>query len=151
MLSTKGWNNVLIFGTLLMIALFNGLHKRWLGDGQNAHWQVVQAEQSLLRIDYPHLRIQRIANAFRSQPMIANPEQHLQFWQQLQLTELTTDAVSDAPLVIDFYPQGQPPVTVLLSVRADSSRWILQPQLAPELHFVLIAPDWLQASLAAAR
>ena len=66
-LSKKGWNNVLIFSMMLMIMVFNGLHKKiQLGETE---WQAVSVlpEDSLvLTLSLGDIVIERIGQGWRT-------------------------------------------------------------------------------------
>ena len=77
-LSKKGWNNVLIFSMLLMIMVFNGMHKKFNGsDPQMTEVPLLPENSLVLTVKYPHTTIERIGQSWRSQPPIALSEAEL--------------------------------------------------------------------------
>jgi hypothetical protein len=70
-LSKKGWNNVLIFSMLLMIMIFNGMHRN-LGGGESTDTNVlILPENSLvLTLNIGDIAIERIGQGWRANPAI---------------------------------------------------------------------------------
>lgn len=68
-LSRKGWNNVLIFSMLLMIMVFNGMHKKFsMGGSANVMLPLLPEGSLLLTLEYPNASIERIGQGWRSNP-----------------------------------------------------------------------------------
>lgn len=68
-LSQRGWNNVLIFASMFMILLFNGVHKK-LFENQSeqitAQAVLVEASEFIQGIDYPGLKLQKVGVHWQS-------------------------------------------------------------------------------------
>ncbi|WP_111976860.1 hypothetical protein [Algibacillus agarilyticus] len=69
-LTRKGWNNVLIFSSLAMILIFNGVHQKILGSVEQTGDQVsvLPTDQILLTLDVPGYSIERIGRSWRTNP-----------------------------------------------------------------------------------
>ncbi len=70
-LSKKGWNNVLIFSMLLMIMIFNGMHKK-LGGGESTDTNVLLLPENslVLTLNIGDIAIERIGQGWRAKPAI---------------------------------------------------------------------------------
>ncbi|MFT4923964.1 MAG: hypothetical protein ACI8WB_000042 [Phenylobacterium sp.] len=89
-LSKKGWNNVLIFSMLLMIMVFNGMHKKFNStEPQNTQVSLLPENSLMLTLEYPNTTIERIGQGWRSNPPIDLTVQQLNevmtAWQDQQL------------------------------------------------------------------
>lgn len=70
-LSKKGWNNVLIFAMLIMIMVFNGLHKRIEFAQTEPEDVLILPENSLvLTLQVGNVAIERIGQSWRSNPVV---------------------------------------------------------------------------------
>ncbi len=89
-LSQKGWNNVMIYTVLILVALFIGLPE-YLKQGRNEPQpQLISINQTLLALHFPKHQIERAGPGWRSQPAVLSEEQLttlLQLWQQSSLPE----------------------------------------------------------------
>lgn len=63
-MSRRGWNNVLIFSTLIMIFLFNGLHNKLFSNDQTSEL-IVDAPFNLYSIDFPGVSLQKEGQNWR--------------------------------------------------------------------------------------
>ncbi|WP_143870416.1 hypothetical protein [Catenovulum sediminis] len=118
-LSRAGWNNVLIFASLIMIFLFNGLHMNFgqqaASDKQNI--AVLPANQHILTIDFPGYSIERVGRDWRivaAEHIPLQAQNVVQAWQALSATVVAQDDnflqpyLPDAVIVFWFAdsPQG---------------------------------------------
>ncbi len=100
-LSRKGWNNVLIFSTLLMIFLFNGLHQKLfnkLDDEPEIQQNIIPPTELILTLDLPGVSVERIGRSWRTQPEQKVSAEQLQqiihAWQGLIGLRLNPEALS---------------------------------------------------------
>lgn len=98
-LSRTGWNNVLIFSSLILIFLFNGLHLKIFSkeDKPAQLHTVLPAEQMVLTIDFPNLSVERIGLSWRTVPKSSYSVERLQevIEQWLQLQGQSIDAMPE--------------------------------------------------------
>ena len=115
-LSRAGWNNVLIFSSLIMIFLFNGMHlKMFSTEDKPAELQtLLPAEQMILTVDFPNLSIERIGRSWRAVPNSEHSAEQLytvlEQWQQLQVQSIDVmpDGVAKYPdAVVSFWFAGE--------------------------------------------
>ncbi|MCU4677585.1 hypothetical protein N7931_18360 [Catenovulum sp. 2E275] len=96
-LSRRGWNNVLIFSTLFMIFLFNGLHHKLLDntDKSMIKKNLLPATELILTLDLPGISIERVGRGWRSVPEKNLSTEQLQQimvnWQSLEVKTLMPD------------------------------------------------------------
>ncbi|AWB66918.1 hypothetical protein C2869_10935 [Saccharobesus litoralis] len=89
-LDRRGWNNVLIFASLTMILLFNGVHNKLLNNEPElgSMHAVFPSEQILLTLDMPGVSIERVGRGWRANPAKQYTEQQLEklivAWQAMQ-------------------------------------------------------------------
>lgn len=121
-LSRAGWNNVLIFSSLLMIFLFNGMHlKMFANDDQPQKYQsLLPTEQMILTVDFPNLSVERIGRSWRTVPRSNHSIEHIQDtleqWQQLQgmsIQNFPAGAAQHPDAVISFWFAGHKQAFVL--------------------------------------
>ncbi|WAJ70100.1 hypothetical protein [Catenovulum adriaticum] len=101
-LSRKGWNNVLIFSTLFMIFLFNGMHHKLFtsSESQSSHQAIIPQTELILTLDMPNLSIERIGRGWRIVPEpktnISEQRLHslLQNWKNLTGERLASDDIA---------------------------------------------------------
>ncbi|WP_019616404.1 hypothetical protein [Psychromonas ossibalaenae] len=123
-LSKKGWNNVLIFGVLLIIFIFNFSHKLTLSPKVQQR-TVIDKQLMIVEIKTPDFRIKRDGRTWLSEPGLGLSEQQLtllvQNWQTLKLE--TQPAVTDPSNAysIFVYSADQPqPIIVQLFQHGDN-------------------------------
>ena len=87
-LSKKGWNNVLIFGVLIIVFLFNFSHKLLLEPKVHQR-TVISSELMIVEIKTPDFSIKRSGRSWISEPNLGLSEHQLsllvQNWQTLVL------------------------------------------------------------------
>lgn len=148
-LSKKGWNNVLIFSMLLMIMLFNGLHKR-LPFGETKAQQVsLLPENSLvLTLSFGDIAVERIGQSWRSNPSVGLSESELSQlmldWRAMQVTWHQQD--SEAQLMT----QGKEPdyyVIATLAGKSDGAVYAFYPELESVWIHDQQQQRWLQGTI----
>ncbi|NTS75702.1 hypothetical protein HR060_02380 [Catenovulum sp. SM1970] len=94
-LSRRGWNNVLIFASLIMILLFNGVHNKLLENTEKAGapLALLPKEQVLLTLDLPNYSIERVGKEWRLRPEntveLVKLNQLMTAWYQAQALVMT--------------------------------------------------------------
>ncbi|WP_127019793.1 hypothetical protein [Rheinheimera mangrovi] len=89
-LSQKGWNNVMIYTVVILVALFIGLPEYLKQVRNEPQAQLISTNQTLLALHFPQHQIERAGPNWRSQPAVLTEEQLtvlLQHWQQATLPE----------------------------------------------------------------
>jgi hypothetical protein len=119
-LSQKGWNNVMIYTVLILVALFIGLPE-YLKQGRNEPQpQLISASQTLLALHFPKHQIERAGPNWRSQPAVLTEDQLtvlLQHWQQTTLP--------DKSPIDPINPQLISEVSVWLTGKPAQQQWQL--------------------------
>ncbi|WP_016956429.1 hypothetical protein [Catenovulum agarivorans] len=115
-LSRSGWNNVLIFTSLIMIFLFNGLHLKMFSSDDKPVQQLnlLPADEMILTIDFPNYSLERIGRSWRTMPESDYSVEQLQVvveqWQQLQVQPIDVmpnEANQYPDVVVSFWFAGQ--------------------------------------------
>tara|TARA_R110001583_G_scaffold99273_1_gene244574 strand:- start:17071 stop:17520 length:450 start_codon:yes stop_codon:yes gene_type:complete len=118
-LSQRGWNNVLIFGVLIIIFLFNFSHKLLLKPKVQQR-TLISNELMIVEIKTPDFSIKRDGRSWISSPNIGLSEHQLsllvQNWQNLPLQ--TQEAISQPknPFIMQVYTanEAQPIIVKLI-------------------------------------
>ncbi|WP_028864635.1 hypothetical protein [Psychromonas aquimarina] len=141
-LSKKGWNNVLIFGVLLIIFIFNFSHKLTLSPKVQQR-TVIDKQLMIVEIKTPDFRIKRDGRSWLSEPSLGLSEQQLallvQNWQSVKLetqpavTDLSApynifiySADQEQPIIVQLFQHGD---NYLLQSDADTSLFLAAEQL----------------------
>lgn len=130
-LSKKGWNNILIFSMLLMIMVFNGLHKRIpLGKVEAQLVSLLPEDSLVLTLAFGDIAVERIGQSWRTNPqadieaaalaqmMLAWRGQKAQWHQQDMDAMLLTEGKEP-----DYY------VIATLAGKSDGAVYAFYPQL----------------------
>ena len=121
-LSRRGWNNVLIFGVLLIVFLFNFSHKLTLSPKVHQR-AVIDSNLTIVEIKTPDYQITRLGRTWQSKPELGLSKQQLSSlvnnWQNLKLdTQLPVSntvtpytiqiytADQDLPIIVQLYQYG---------------------------------------------
>jgi len=129
-LSRQAWNNVLIFSMLIMIMLFNGLHKKLGGEAVETKVSLLPENSLLLTLKLQHTQVERIGQSWRANPIVAMDESQLT---QLMNTWLSYSALLQ-PLAEEakVMTQGKMPehyVVATLAGKDDGAVYAFYPQL----------------------
>ena len=127
-LSRRGWNNVLIFGVLLIIFLFNFSQKLTLSPKVHQR-SVIDNELTIVEIKTPDFKISRFGRSWQSQPDLGLSEQQLMLlvnnWQNLKLDTQLPPSNVVAPYTIQVYiaDQAQP---IIVQLYQHGENYLLQ-------------------------
>jgi len=122
-LSSKGWNNVLIFGVLLIIFIFNFSHKLRLSSDIQQR-TVIRNDLTIVEIKTPDFNITRTGRTWKSEPDLGLSTQQLaslvENWQSLLLETRSAIKTDRHPYPISVYTSKQEqPSSVLLFQHGD--------------------------------
>ncbi len=123
-LSRKGWNNVLIFGILIIVFLFNFSHKLTISP-KVQHRSVISNELTIVEIKTPDFKIKRVGRRWKSEPNMGFSELQLsllvQNWQTLKLQTQAAIENSTSPYIMQVYIANQEqPIIVQLFQQGDN-------------------------------
>ncbi|MDF2179284.1 hypothetical protein P2G88_13570 [Aliiglaciecola sp. CAU 1673] len=126
-LSRKGWNNVLIFATLLMILLFNQ-SGRFLTDGEPAtSHTLLPTDIPLMKLEFGAHQLERIGQGWRVRPASSLDEAQLMalvdHWQQALLIPMG-EADLDTGIVVVAWLAGEAQGRIFRLVERDDSVWV---------------------------
>lgn len=128
-LSKKGWNNVLIFGVLLIIFIFN--FRQQLNFSNSAPQRpVISPELTIVEIQTPDYVMTRTGREWKREPSINLSKENLQSivnnWQTLPLTVLNLQSLPSSSFILSFFVIEQDqPITVQLH-QQPNGQYILQ-------------------------
>lgn len=128
-LSKKGWNNVLIFGVLLIIFIFNFSQELRLSS-KTSQRHVIANDLTIVEIDTPDYVITRVGRNWQSKPNRGISSTQLQNvvnnWQTVPLDVLTLQSLPTSSFIIKFFvaEQTQPIIVQLHQLQDD--QYILQ-------------------------
>lgn len=109
-LSRKGWNNVLIFGVLFIIFIFNFGHKLMLSPKVQQR-AVIDKNLAIVEIKTPDYKIKRSGRSWQSEPDLGLSEQQIaqlvHNWQNLKLMTQPTANSTISPYIIQIYTANQ--------------------------------------------
>lgn len=149
-LSRKAWNNVLIFSMMIMIMLFNGLHKKFSSEPEETVVTLLPEDALVLTLKFEHTSIERIGQSWRANPTVAAMD-------ELALENLMTAWLGfKANWHIDdneakVLTQGQMPqhfVIATLAGKSDGAVYAFYPQLESVWIHDQMQQRWLQAPIA---
>lgn len=118
-LSKKGWNNVLIFGVLIIVFLFNFSHKLLLKPKVYQR-TLISNELMIVEIKTPDFTIKRAGRSWTSDPNLGLSEQQLallvQNWQTLPLQTQNAIPSPKDPFIMQVYTanEAQPIIVKLI-------------------------------------
>ncbi|MCG6201473.1 hypothetical protein [Psychromonas antarctica] len=115
-LSSKGWNNVLIFGILTIIFVFHFSQKLTLS-AKIEQRSVISNEFIIVEIKTPDFEIKRVGRSWKSEPDLGLSKNQLallvQNWQQLKLETQSTVTTKQPPYLIYIYSANQAQPTIV--------------------------------------
>jgi len=123
-LSKKGWNNVLIFGVLIIVFLFNFSHKLLLKPKVHQR-TLIDSSAMIVEIKTPDFSIKRSGRSWVSEPDLGLSEHQLallvQNWQTLPLTtQAAILAPQDAFIMKVYTANAAQPVIVQLMQQGEN-------------------------------
>lgn len=128
-LSKKGWNNVLIFGVLLIIFIFNFSQELRLSSKPSQR-HVISNDLTIVEIETPDYVITRAGRNWQSKPSMGVSSENLQHivnnWQTIPLEVLTPQNLPTSNFILKFFvtEQIQPIIVQLHQLQDD--QYILQ-------------------------
>lgn len=127
-LSPKGWNNVLIFGVLLLIILFNFTRKSHLPD-PSTH-SVIPSDLTIVEIETPDYIISRVGRHWKSNANLSVSSEKLadivNNWKTIHLDSATGPYSTHSAFTIKiFVAEHANPIQVQLYQQSDE-QYILQ-------------------------
>lgn len=122
-LSRKGWNNVLIFGVLIIIFIFNFSHKLRLSSDIQQR-AVIRNDLTIVEIKTPDFKVIRAGRTWKSEPDLGLSKQQLaslvENWQNLELETRPAIKTDNSAYPIAIYTSKQEqPISVLLLQQGD--------------------------------
>jgi len=109
-LSKRGWNNVLIFGVLIIVFLFNFSHKLLLQPKVHQR-TLISSELMIVEIKTPDFSIKRAGRSWTSEPNLGLSEHQLsllvQNWQTLPLQTQGAIVNPKDPFIMQVYTANQ--------------------------------------------
>lgn len=128
-LSKRGWNNVLIFGVLLIIFIFNFSQHLRLSSPKSSQ-SVISPELTILEIQTPDYVMKRVGRNWSQEPSVGLSNENLQDiadnWQTTPLEVFTTQTLPTSNFVFKFFVAEQiQPIIVQLHQLQDE-QYVLQ-------------------------
>lgn len=128
-LSKRGWNNVLIFGILLIIFIFHFSQQLSL-TSQNSQRTVIPSSLTIVEIETPDFIITRVGRNWKSNPSIGISSDKLKEivnnWQTMPLDTLTEQNIPQSDFVIKFFSAEQVQPIIVQLHQQDDDHYILQ-------------------------
>jgi len=128
-LSKKGWNNVLIFGVLLILFIFNFSQQSNLF--YNKHQKtVISSNFTILEIETPDYTLTRIGRNWQREPNIGVSSKRQQDivnnWQKTPLDSLTDPKLPTSDFVFKFFVAEQDQPIIVQLHQLQNNHYILQ-------------------------
>lgn len=128
-LSKKGWNNVLIFGVLLVIFIFNFKQPLRLST-KNAQQSVISLELTIVEIETPDYVIKRVGRNWESKPSMGASSEKLERivnnWQTIPLDTLTEQNLPPSSFILKFFIMDQVQPIIVQLHQQQNDQYILQ-------------------------
>jgi hypothetical protein len=128
-LSKKGWNNVLIFGVLLVIFIFNFSQDLRLSSPVNTQ-SVISPDVTILEIQTPDYVISRNGRQWAQKPSVGLSSENLQQlvnnWQSVPLAVLTEQKLVSSTFVLRFFVAEQIQPIIVQLHQLQNEQYILQ-------------------------
>jgi hypothetical protein len=141
-LSKRGWNNVLIFGVLIIVFLFNFSHKLRLKPKDQQH-TLINSDVIIVEIKTPDFSIKRAGRSWVSEPNLGLSEHQLsllvQNWQNLPLQAHAAIIQPKNPFIMQVYTanNAQPIIVKLIQL---GENYLLQ---TSEQHSLFLSSEQL--------
>ena len=127
-LSTKGWNNVLIFGILLIIFVFNFRHQLHLSPALSR--TVISSALTIVEIETPDYSITRIGRKWETTPPTGISSEKLQEivnnWQKTPLDHSTEQNKLNSDFIIKLFVAEQTSPIIVQLHQQQNDQYILQ-------------------------
>lgn len=128
-LSKKGWNNVLIFGILLAIFIFNFSQHLRLST-KTSQQSVISTELTIVEIETPDYVITRVGRNWESKPNMGISSEKLQHivdnWQTMPLDTLTEQDLPTSNFILKFFVTEQIQPIIVQLYQQQNDQYILQ-------------------------
>lgn len=126
-LSRKGWNNVLIFATLLMILLFNQ-SGRFLTEGDpSPALTLLPADVPLMKLEFGAYQVERIGQGWRERPPSSLTEAQLMelvdHWLRARLMPMAEGQL-DSGLVVVAWLAGEAQGRIFKLAQREQGVWL---------------------------
>ncbi|PKF60537.1 hypothetical protein CW745_14455 [Psychromonas sp. psych-6C06] len=123
-LSKRGWNNVLIFGVLIIVFLFNFSHKLLLKPKVHER-TLISNDVLIVEIKTPDFSIKRVGRGWISEPNLGLSEHQLsllvQNWQNLPLSTQSAITPPESSFIMQVYTANEvQPIIVHLIQQGDN-------------------------------
>ncbi|WP_160064871.1 hypothetical protein [Psychromonas sp. L1A2] len=128
-LSKRGWNNVLIFGVLLIIFIFNFSQQLRLSTVVSQR-TVISSDLTIVEIETPDYVITRVGRNWESNPSVGlssdNLQQIVNNWQAVPLDALTEQDLPTSNFVLKFFVTEQVQPIIVQLHQQQNDQYILQ-------------------------
>lgn len=128
-LSKKGWNNVLIFGILLAIFIFNFSQHLRLST-KTSQQSVISAELTIVEIETPDYVLTRVGRNWEGKPNMGFSSETLQHivdnWQTIPLDTLTEQNLPTSNFILKVFVTEQIQPIIVQLHQQQNDQYILQ-------------------------
>jgi hypothetical protein len=128
-LSKRGWNNVLIFGVLLVIFIFNFSQNLRLSSSVETQ-SVIPPDLTILEIQTPDYVITRVGRQWTQQPSVGLSSEDLQQivnnWQTMPLDVLTEQELTTSTFILRFFIAEQTQPIIVQLHQLQNGQYVLQ-------------------------
>ena len=128
-LSKRGWNNVLIFGVLLIIFIFNFSQQLRLSTVVSQR-TVISSDLTIVEIETPDYVITRVGRNWESNHSVGlssdNLQQIVNNWQAVPLDALTEQDLPTSNFVLKFFVTEQVQPIIVQLHQQQNDQYILQ-------------------------
>lgn len=128
-LSKKGWNNVLIFGILLAIFIFNFSQHLRLST-KTSQQNVISGSLTIVEIETPDYVITRVGRNWKSKPSMGISSEKLEHivnnWQTMPLDTLTEQNLPTSNFILKFFVAEQVHPIIVQLHQQPNDQYILQ-------------------------
>lgn len=128
-LSPKGWNNVLIFGVLLLILIFKFSQKSTIPSSISTH-PIISPDLTIVEIETPDYSISRVGRNWESHPNLSLSSEKLASivdnWQTVRLDSLIEPHSSLSPFLIKVFVAEQADPIIIQLYQQPNNQYIVQ-------------------------